>query len=100
MTLVLLDQDGSPQLVQRVPQGDARREHALRDLIHDNPAIMPVHDLDPSYGRLFTVARELTIPGAGFVDVVLGGRARAAGDHRVQAVAQPVDRRRSVTPAI
>jgi hypothetical protein len=32
---------------------------------------MPVHSLDPSYGRVFTVARELSIPGVGFVDVVL-----------------------------
>lgn len=71
MTLVLLNPEGEPQLVSRVPEGDARREHTLRDLIHDNPAIMPVHELDPSYGRLFTVAKELNIPGVGFVDVVL-----------------------------
>jgi hypothetical protein len=69
--LVLLDNDTGPQLVTRVPQGDARREHALRDLIHDNPTILPVHDLDPSFGRLFTVAKELNIPGVGFVDVLL-----------------------------
>lgn len=71
MTLVLLNSDAEPRLVARVPQGDARREHKLRDLIHDNPAILPVHDLDLSYGRLFTVARELHIPGVGFVDVLL-----------------------------
>ena len=71
MTLVLLDDAGAPQLVPRVPQGDARREHGLRDLIHDHPTIMPVPDLDPSFGRLFSVAKELTIPGVGFVDVVL-----------------------------
>lgn len=71
MTLVLLNAAGNPQLVTRVPQGEARREHTLRDLIHDNPAMMPVHELDPSIGRVFTVARELNIPGVGFVDVVL-----------------------------
>ena len=71
MTLVLLNGENAPQLVTRVPQGDARREHRLRDLIYDNPTMMPVHELDPSYGRLFTVARELNIPGVGFVDVVL-----------------------------
>ncbi|WP_174291242.1 hypothetical protein [Sphingomonas bacterium] len=69
--LVLLNDDADPQLITRVPQGNARREHALRDLIHDNPAILPVHDLDPSFGRLFTVAKELNIPGVGFVDVLL-----------------------------
>jgi hypothetical protein len=71
MTLVLMEEGRGPQMVSRVPQGEARREHTLRDLIYDNPAIMPVHDLDPSYGRLFTVARELTVPGVGFIDVVL-----------------------------
>lgn len=71
MTLVLLNGEGEPQLVTRVPQGEARREHTLRDLIHDNPAMMPVHELDPSLGRVFTVAKELNIPGVGFVDVVL-----------------------------
>jgi hypothetical protein len=71
MTLVLLNDDAAPQLVTRVPQGDARREHTLRDLIHDNPTILPVHELDPSFGRLFTVAKELNIPGVGFVDVLL-----------------------------
>ncbi len=71
MTLVLLNDAADPQLVTRVPQGAARREHVLRDLIYHNPTIMPVHELDPSYGRLFTVARELNIPGVGFVDVLL-----------------------------
>jgi hypothetical protein len=70
MTLVLLN-DESAQVVSRVPQGEARREHVLRDLIYDNPSTMPVQDLDPSYGRLFTVAKELNIPGVGFVDVLL-----------------------------
>ena len=71
MTLVLLDNDSAPQIVDRIPQGEARREHTLRDMIHDNPAILPVHEFDPGYGRVFTVARELNIPGVGFVDVLL-----------------------------
>lgn len=71
MTLVMVNGDSSAQVVERVPQGDARREHVLRDLIYDNPAILPVHDIDPGYGRLFTVARELNVPGVGFIDVVL-----------------------------
>jgi hypothetical protein len=71
MTLVLLDENAAPQLVTRVPEGEARREATLRDLIYDHPAIMPVHDLDPSFGRLFTVARELNVPGVGFIDVLL-----------------------------
>lgn len=71
MTLVMMRDDRAGQLVERVPPGEARREHALRDLIYDNPQIMPVHTHDPGFGRLLTVAKELSIPGVGFVDVVL-----------------------------
>jgi hypothetical protein len=71
MTLVMLEEGTPPRVIERVPAGEARREHRLRDLIHDNPGIMPVHGLDPGYGRVFTVARELSIPGVGFIDVVL-----------------------------
>ncbi len=71
MTLILLSEDNAPTVVERVPQGEARREHTLRDLIYDNPSILPVRDIDPGYGRLFTVARELNVPGVGFIDVLL-----------------------------
>ena len=70
MTLVLLDNEHAT-VVNRVPQGEARREATLRDLIADHPSLLPVHDLDPSYGRLVTVTKELSIPGVGFVDVLL-----------------------------
>ena len=72
MTLVVFDSDGNTtQVIPRVPQGDARREATLRDLIAEHPEILPIHDLDPSYGRLVTVTRELNIPGVGFVDVIM-----------------------------
>jgi hypothetical protein len=71
VTLVLINEDLASTIVTRVPQGEARREHPLRDLLHDNPMIAPVHDLDPSYGQLFAVAKELNVPGVGFIDVVL-----------------------------
>lgn len=70
MTLILIEEERT-RAVPRVPQGEARREAVLRDLIAAHPAILPVHDLDPSYGRLATVARELSIPGVGFVDILL-----------------------------
>lgn len=70
MTLVMIDEEGT-RVVPRVPQGEARREAVLRDLIAAHPGILPVHDLDPSYGRLITITRELSIPGVGFVDVLL-----------------------------
>jgi hypothetical protein len=69
MTLVLLGREA--QVVRRVPQGEARSEAALRDLIADHPALLPVHEIDPSFGRLVTVTIELNLPGAGFIDVLL-----------------------------
>jgi hypothetical protein len=70
MTLVLIDNEIT-RVVQRVPHGEARREATLRDLIADHPGILPVHELDPSYGRLITITRELSIYGVGFVDILL-----------------------------
>ena len=70
MTLIMIEEERA-RVVPRVPQGEARREAVLRDLIVAHPDILPVHDLDPSYGRLITITRELSIPGVGFVDVLL-----------------------------
>lgn len=70
MTLVFFE-DGGPQFVQRIPPGEARREQVLRDLVHEHPSVLPVHDLDPSFGTLVSVTRELSIPGVGFIDVLL-----------------------------
>jgi hypothetical protein len=70
MTLVLLDNERTT-VVTRVPEGEARREATLRDLIAAHPDLLPVRDLDPSFGALVTVTRELSIPGVGFVDVLL-----------------------------
>lgn len=71
MTLVLLDDESAPSVVARIPHGEARREHRIRDLIFNNPAMLPVHELDPGLGRLVAVTRELNVPGVGFIDVVL-----------------------------
>jgi hypothetical protein len=71
MTLVLIDETAPTQLIRRVPQGEARLEKTLRDLLYDNPEALPVHEFDPGYGRLVTVAKELNIPGVGFIDVLL-----------------------------
>lgn len=71
MTLVLLDDDAQAQVVSRVPEGVAAEEHPLRDLIHDHPALLPLRELEPGIGRVATVAKELNLPGAGFIDVLL-----------------------------
>jgi hypothetical protein len=71
VSLLILDCEGGPELIRRVPQGEARREHALRDLIYEHPEALPVHEFDPGYGRVFALAREFSIPGVGYVDVLL-----------------------------
>jgi hypothetical protein len=70
MTLVLIDNAGTT-LVPRIPQGDANEEHPLRDLIFDNPAMLPLTELEPEIGRVVAVAKEFNLPGAGFADVLL-----------------------------
>ncbi|MBC2667473.1 hypothetical protein H7F51_18295 [Novosphingobium flavum] len=72
MTLVLLnDAAGAPRIVRRVPEGAARREDALRDLLLAHPAMLPVGEIDPGIGPLVPVARELNVPDVGRIDAFL-----------------------------
>lgn len=62
---------GTPQLWQRLPLGDTggRNEAWLRDLLHANPLLIPIGDIDPSFGPLIPVCTELRTP-AGPIDNV------------------------------
>jgi hypothetical protein len=71
MTLVVLEEGMPTRTIGRVPEGEATREHPLRDLIFDHPAILPLTDLDPGIGRIVPIAKELNLPGSGFIDVLL-----------------------------
>lgn len=71
MTFILLNENATGQVVSRQPQGVATQEHPLRDLIADHPELLPVRELEPEIGRVVTVTKELSLPGAGFVDVFL-----------------------------
>jgi hypothetical protein len=72
MTLVLLGSEGEClRIIQRVPQGVARREDALRDLIFAHPAMLPVGEIDPGIGPLVPIARELNVPDVGRIDAFL-----------------------------
>jgi hypothetical protein len=71
ITLVLLDEGQGARIAERVPAGSAGREFVLRDLIHDHPQAMPVHVIDASLGRVFTVAKEFYVPSVGYIDVLL-----------------------------
>ena len=72
MTLVLLNgADAPPQIVTRVPEGEARREDALRNLLFAHPAMLPVSEIDPGIGPLVPIARELNVPEVGRIDAFL-----------------------------
>ena len=72
MTLLLIDgEDERVSVVNRVPEGDANREHPLRDMVFAHPGILPMAELEPGIGRICAVATELNLPGAGFADVLL-----------------------------
>lgn len=72
MTLVLLGGDAVPlNVIPRVPEGQANLEQPLRDLVFAHPEILPVSELEPGVGRIAAVTVELSLPGAGFADVLL-----------------------------
>jgi hypothetical protein len=72
MTLVFLNgADAPPQIITRVPEGEARREDALRDLLFAHPAMLPVSEIDPGIGALVPIARELNVPEVGRIDAFL-----------------------------
>ena len=71
MTLLVLNDDAPAQRVMRVPEGDASREHRLRDLLFDHPDTLPLHELDLGIGRIVPVAKEVHLPGVGYIDLML-----------------------------
>ena len=72
MTLVIMSRDAEPaRIVRRVPEGQARREDVLRDLLFANPEMLPVCEIDPAIGPLVPIARELNVPEAGRIDAFL-----------------------------
>ena len=71
MTLALLDATSAPLVMRPDAHGVARSENALRDLLFAWPEILPVHEIDPSVGKIVAVARELVIPDVGRIDALL-----------------------------
>jgi len=71
MTLVLLNSDPAPTIVRRVPEGAARSEDALRNLLFAHPAMLPISEIDPGIGHLTPIARELNVPDVGRIDAFL-----------------------------
>ena len=71
MTLVLLAEEAPGLTIEREPEGIARREDVLRDLLYANPAMLPLRELEPGIGRVIPVARELNVPDVGRIDALL-----------------------------
>jgi hypothetical protein len=63
VTLVLIGDTHPALVVDREAEGVARQEAVLRDMLFANPAMLPVREIDPSFGRLVPVAKEFHIPG-------------------------------------
>lgn len=70
MNLVMLD-DGPPLVIAREAAGVARSENIIRDMVFANPSMLPVAAIDPGFGPLVSVARELNVPGVGRIDALL-----------------------------
>src|SRR5215207_920580 len=68
--IIVQHQDGSVRHARRLPLGETngRSEAWLRDLLFSTPESIPVGDLDPSFGPLVPLCRELRTE-AGPVDV-------------------------------
>jgi hypothetical protein len=68
---VLLDESGTVQTGERVYIGDikGKDEAWLRDTIFAHPNIIPIDDIDSTFGPLVPLCRELRI-GAGPIDAV------------------------------
>ena len=58
---VLLDEPGKLQKGERVILGEVKgkNETWLRDILFDNPQIIPTDEIDPSYGPLVPLCKEL-----------------------------------------
>ncbi len=74
MTLALIG-DAGPLVIKRMPEGLARQESRLRDMLLANPAILPVDEIDPAVGPLIAIARELNVPGVGRIDALFADAA-------------------------
>lgn len=67
----LLEKDGKPAVrAQRLAFGDTsgRNEAWLRDTLFDNPELLPIQDIDPSFGPIIPLCREMRTE-AGPLDV-------------------------------
>ncbi|CAM5797791.1 hypothetical protein [Rhizobacter fulvus] len=73
-----VDRTGATELWTRLPLGDigGRNEAWLRDLLQSDPRLIPIADIDSSFGPLTPVCTEMHV-GSGYIDnVFIDGRGR------------------------
>lgn len=65
---VLVSADNVPTTLERVHLGSGlHSESWLQQLIHDHPQVLPIGDIEPGFGELIAVAREVPC-GHGLID--------------------------------
>lgn len=65
---VLISKDNNRSALTRIRLGSGLHdENWLQALIHDHPAILPISDIEPGFGDLIAVAREVPC-GHGYID--------------------------------
>ena len=65
---ILISSDNSRTVWSRITLGNGLHdENWLQALIHDHPAILPISDVEPGFGDLIAVAREVPC-GHGYID--------------------------------
>lgn len=67
-TPVLISEGSARSTLDRLRLGDGLHDESwLQELIHDYPAILPMSDIEPGFGDLIAVAREIPC-GHGYID--------------------------------
>ena len=65
---VLIGADGTRAGLERIHLGSGQHtESWLQELIHANPSVLPIPDIEPGFGDVIAVAREVPC-GHGFID--------------------------------
>ncbi len=61
----------APVSLQSTGNGGGYDEDWVRNLVFDHPAAVPVQEIDPSFGPLIPICRELQLEGAGYADALM-----------------------------
>ena len=100
-TPVLVPADGAAWLLERIILGAGNHnENWLQQLIFDHPEALPIHDIEPGFGDIVSIAREVPC-GHGFIDnlyltpagdiVLVETKLWRNGEARREVVAQTLD---------